>query len=694
MILLRRILVIGTVAILIGACWAVISQVGNATGPAHQRQSAAACDPANCAWTGTTQHINFDSPTAGTLGRSAPRVQTSPGLLSVHVEGLPARLRANVSIVSPTGAVRHTGTALTIRRADPGTWTVTVRRVVTSGTTYFPVVQRTIAHLAPGAHGVITADYVDALNNSTLRVYGSQVLAAPVPAADSSALKGGTRCNVPGAYALITVSAPSVTTQLTISKVIVVTQGRYTPSGLIMKRECGKVTTLANGDAETWGVNAPLDDIGPFGVLSSGQRTATRTLPGATSPLPGGLNISDGKDYQRPFCGAGAGASVTAGAGLSPVWALAIHWNLLSPHKMRASASVHGSLTAVVAADLTAKVSCSWDDPRLLGPAGFDLGTYVFSIGVFPIVVVPSLNIYANVTASASAAANIGAEETIGFSAHAAASLGTVPELSVTLTKPKFTPLHDLKGGASLSALFGPTLSFNIDNLGGPRLDLLGKVLLATGSATRECTGTDVATPPPAVLCSGIVGGIQATFDVFSVATTVGHVDDLYHSRLTTLWSAPLATPHTRTPQTYTVSLATLCANAGVTNAAQNGCPYDGTTTVGTRPLPYEALVVNNNQSLSPSFWDLINFPSTTCSVVHITFGIPSGGGSPGDVAYLQVAQGSTHMTSQASYGHLGTLSVPLSNEQWSLNNSATSTNDEIAINLSATCATPSGFPR
>jgi len=660
--------------------------------PARSASPGGACIAATCSWTGASRKVTFSSPTKKSEFHTGKGVPTRRDPLRVHVVGLPDAVHPRVTITSPTGNVRRIGGALTVRAPAPGIWIVTAGRVVTPRVTYVPLVKRTVIQLRPGAGGVIVIDYADSFYNSTMRLDGSEVLENPVPAADARTLQGGTRCGLPGAYALVTRHTRDVTLLLTISSVIVVTKGPHTEEGLLMKRVCGPISRLRNGDIEAWGVNAPLAAIGPSGVLPSGTRTSIVNLPPAGAPVPGGPRIGAGADFHYDSCKGNAGGSITAGAGLRPSWNLKIEWNVRALQKMTATATVGGTLTAGIAANLQAGVSCHWNDPTLLGRDGFSLGTYDIPIGgIFPIFVTPTLNIDAQVTASATAAAHIGAEESVGIHAHATAGWDKLPSLSIGLTKPKYSPLHTLRGGASLTGLFGPTLSFDIDGLGGPQLDVLGNVILATGSRTVACDSPGGPVHPSAALCARVLGGIRATFDALAISKSVGTVDDLFRSPMIRLWAIGGVTP--KSPPTYMVSLDTLCANPAVQNGSQNSCPADGTATVGGQAFAYNALVDNNNQSVYPSLWNLIDFPPTTCSAVQVRFGIPDTAGSPGDTAYIQIAQGSKSTILGAPYGTVQTLSAHLSSQPWSLLNSATATGDGIAIDLTATCATPSGFP-
>jgi len=140
------------------------------------------------------------------------------------------------------------------------------------------------------------------------------------------------------------------------------------------------------------------------------------------------------------------------------------------------------------------------------------------------------------------------------------------------------------------------------------------------------------------------------------------------------------------------VTLDQLCRGPGASNNSQNGCSYDGTTKIGSTSFPYQAFVSNNDQSVFPLYWDLLDFPATTCTSVKVSFGIPNGGGNSGDTVYLSVANGATSRTASATYGKITTFSVPLTKIPWTVSNSATQQDDEIAMSMVATCSTSTGY--
>jgi hypothetical protein len=179
------------------------------------------------------------------------------------------------------------------------------------------------------------------------------------------------------------------------------------------------------------------------------------------------------------------------------------------------------------------------------------------------------------------------------------------------------------------------------------------------------------------------------TFDKWFEAT-LGNLKALIHSGTIRLTALP--TPST--PTAYGVPLSSLCANQAVRIQAINGCPYPGATLIGSTNFAYAVLVENNNESVSPTYWNLIDFPASTCTSIQLTFGLPSSGSRPGDSASIEVvgAGGTRLAAANVTYGSVATLSAELDDERWKLENSASDTEDEIAINGVATCSTSGGY--
>jgi hypothetical protein len=85
---------------------------------------------------------------------------------------------------------------------------------------------------------------------------------------------------------------------------------------------------------------------------------------------------------------------------------------------------------------------------------------------------------------------------------------------------------------------------------------------------------------------------------------------------------------------------------------AANGCPYLGETLIGATTFKYTALVKNNNESILPTYWNLIDFPATSCRSIDLTFGMPADGSQPGDTASVQItAQTLVPQSARVGYG-------------------------------------------
>ena len=151
---------------------------------------------------------------------------------------------------------------------------------------------------------------------------------------------------------------------------------------------------------------------------------------------------------------------------------------------------------------------------------------------------------------------------------------------------------------------------------------------------------------------------------------------------------SPVQYLHTYGP----VGLQPLCSAPGASNNSMNGCPAAGTAPLGFGHFKYAAHVSNNHDSVYPAFWDLLNFPATSCSSVTLSFAMPTGGSVEGDTAYLRVTQhGAKALTASVPYGAPSTLTAPLDGAPWQVGNSATSQDDQIVINATAICYTANG---
>lgn len=153
--------------------------------------------------------------------------------------------------------------------------------------------------------------------------------------------------------------------------------------------------------------------------------------------------------------------------------------------------------------------------------------------------------------------------------------------------------------------------------------------------------------------------------------------------------TAPPAPPTTP----VSVSLGTLCEHQGVELHAVNGCPYPGTSQIGFDAFERTILIEDNDDSVLPSYWNLIDFPATSCSSISLTFAMPTEASQPGDTASIQVtAQPLAPQSASVGYGQIGKLEATLDGHPWSLENAATNADDKIAINGVASCSTASGY--
>jgi hypothetical protein len=152
------------------------------------------------------------------------------------------------------------------------------------------------------------------------------------------------------------------------------------------------------------------------------------------------------------------------------------------------------------------------------------------------------------------------------------------------------------------------------------------------------------------------------------------------------------AAPTPALPAYGPVPLSKLCENHEVQSHAVNGCPDSGTSQIGFDAFERVILIEDNDESVLPKYWNLFDFPATSCSSIILTFAMPTEDSQPGDTASIQVtAQPLPPQSATIGYGQLGQLEATLDGHPWSLENSASNTDDKIAINGVASCSTPSG---
>jgi hypothetical protein len=153
------------------------------------------------------------------------------------------------------------------------------------------------------------------------------------------------------------------------------------------------------------------------------------------------------------------------------------------------------------------------------------------------------------------------------------------------------------------------------------------------------------------------------------------------------------AAPTPALPAYGPVPLSKLCENHEVQSHAVNGCPYRGTSQIGFDAFERTILIEDNDESVLPKYWNLFDFPATSCSSITLTFAMPTEDSQPGDTASVQVtAQTLPPQSATVGYGQIGKLEATLDGHPWSLENAASNTDDKIAINGVASCSTATGY--
>lgn len=224
-----------------------------------------------------------------------------------------------------------------------------------------------------------------------------------------------------------------------------------------------------------------------------------------------------------------------------------------------------------------------------------------------------------------------------------------------------------------------------------------------TATVGPEITATASARTADHSLCWSVIGRASASLHAYFSVWHWLKADKTWawQSRrfgfapkcTTTAAPSPQPTTPPAPPTPLSVPLATLCENHEVQSHAVNGCPYPGTSEVGFDAFERTILIEDNDESVLPRYWNLIDFPATSCNSITLTFAMPTVDSQPGDTASIQVtAQPLAPQSASVGYGQIGKLEATLDGHPWSLENAATSTADKIAINGVASCSTPSGY--
>jgi hypothetical protein len=308
-----------------------------------------------------------------------------------------------------------------------------------------------------------------------------------------------------------------------------------------------------------------------------------------------------------------------------------------------------------------------------------------------------------------------------------ATKLVPIPDLPAVRVGPDFS--FDTSGHVSGDFIWSPSIDFRFDvsrhgfthrvaaftnhagvlftGSGTARLDLFLEAKVGTGVGSAFQAGL-TGTVGPEITASASTTGQQVCWSVSGdmAASFDAHVQVWRWLQANKSWSGQFGTfgfppscsgatrpPSPPAPARYSVPLSSLCSNSGVQLHAVNGCPYNGTTLVGPTNFAYTILIEDNDESVMPSYWNLIDFPATTCDSIDLTFGMPTDGSQAGDTASIQVtAQTLAPQSASVGYGQFGKLEATLDGHPWSLENAATNTGDKIAINGVASCSTPSGY--
>ena len=604
----------------------------------------------------------------GNASAAASNATAKATTLRVTISGLPGGKTGDVAVTGPHFHKVLVKSTTFSKGLAAGSYVVTARSRAVGTGTYAAVIATQSVRIQRGRSMTVTVYYGDFVPRTTKAVSKAATLRLSGPATESR---------------LLTVSAGEAS-QVQVGDVLASAATAAAPSGYLVQ-----VTKIASSTSSSETLEVVPTTLAK--AIPEGEMSIDTTLGASdvSQKLVDHLRLTRlsgrrhryGTTYQNQYltCTTSATFDVeTPTLSIVPSISLHVKWGFFSLKSALFTASVFESINMGAHGD--AGASCTTKDPGIaLFSESVPLADFPVDIAGIPAEVSATIQVYLTGEAGVTGALDINVGETATPTVGVEYAGGHFSPIASGFT-PTFTHSVSASASASASAFLVPTVALLVDGIAGPTFDVGGGVKLSA----------DTAQDPWWELDGCIEAGVGFELDILGIHKS--WEDQSLVSACKTILTATGGFSPPNSGPSYSVSLDSLCANSGISNSSVNGCPYDGTTSVGGQPFTYEAFVSDNWQSVYPSFWDLIDFPTNTCNAVTVTFGIPDGGGLPGDIAYLQVAGSSGVVAAQATYGTVGTLTTALNGEPWSLQNSATSDSDEIAINLTATCSTQSGF--
>ncbi|MFN8077513.1 MAG: cell wall-binding repeat-containing protein, partial [Kineosporiaceae bacterium] len=434
----------------------------------------------------TGGHVAGGVPSASPAALSALAVAaggSGGGSLELTVASLPDGLAGDVTVTGP-GFTRHaTASTLALGLTD-GTYSVTANPVGDAAVMrYLPTLRTPSPRVSAGELVKVSADYWTRLPPTT----------QPVDAADIQLVTGpsdGERTVV-----LDAAGAPDV------GEVIVAGAGEETPEGLLVKVTDKDVdgdravlttqparleealpqgeftisTTVASTDVgEDFAqqeLAARAADAALGGAPLEASRRAARAAQRKADAKPrvriGRRGVSEtpvGRDFP---CEGSVRLALDASVGVEASVNLTVKWEggLFHPHAVVTfTAQLQESASAE--ASVTGSASCSVPETSLL-PRPLKLQPISFTVGLFPIVIVPEVQLYAKAQASATASVRTAVEQQLTATAGLTVDGGSISPIHRLTNTYAFTP-PTLSASGSISASVGPRVSLKLYGAGGP----------------------------------------------------------------------------------------------------------------------------------------------------------------------------------------------------------------------------------
>jgi hypothetical protein len=515
--------------------------------------------------------------------------------LAITITNLPVGLGAHVIVTEANGHIQSLSASGTIYYEGAGTWTVTAFPVADPGAsdTYYPTVTTTTVQLAPGASGVVNVDYGSAVANTT-RVASPGAIQSVTPPDQNG-------------NQVVVVNDPGKA--LAPGDILGAGAGPATPEGLLLDVTA---VTRSGGVATVTGTAGSLTDIGPEGTIS------------AEGSYP------DPQNFDDPLtCSGAASASVSGNVDFSPQVQLDMAWGgLLHPLTITARASVSGTLTPSLAANINGTASCTYETDLL--PKPVVLGIIGVLVGPVPVVVVPTLNFQLEADASISGSLDTSVTQSLAMTAGLNWDGNTLTPFSSLSPSHSYEPLTQ-NGSGTIHAQVGPVVTINIEAIPGPFITADAHANLQANLPADLPAGS--TNTPCWTLTAGVEAGGGLKFNVWGI--TFDQEDPAILS------------------QDWPVAAAPCITTASLDGAIQ-GNPYSDTLqAMGGSGAPYSwALTLGSlldGLSLDPSTGVISGTPTTSgVSDFEVTVTDSNGSTATGDYS-LTVSSNTQTITMPAT---------------------------------------------